>query len=66
LKETKESKESEVFVSFDTDESKIEHNNSFSYPKPGKKAFINGKQAPTDKYRFGFMWYVHIENGKVT
>ena len=29
-------------------------------------AFINGKPAPTDKYRFGFMWYVHIENGKVT
>jgi hypothetical protein len=69
LKNNKQLKEPEVvFVSFDTDKGKIEieQNNSFSYPEPGKRAFINGKPAPTDKYRFGFMWYVHIENGKVT
>jgi hypothetical protein len=70
LKETKKLKEPEVvLVSFDTDKGKveIEQNNSFSYyPEPGKKAFINGKPAPTGKYKFGFLWYVHIENGIVT
>jgi hypothetical protein len=69
LKENVEVKEPEVdFVSFDTDKGKIEieHNNSYLHPEPGKRAFVNGKIAPTDKYRFGFMWYVHIENGKVT
>ena len=69
MKERKKLKEPEVvLVSFDTDKVKvvIEQNNSFSYPEPGKKAFINGKPAPTDKYKFGFMWYVHIENGIVT
>jgi len=57
-----------VLVSFDTDKGKvvIEQNNSFAYPEPGKKAFINGKPALTDKYKFGFMWYVHIDNGIVT
>lgn len=69
LKEAKKLKEPEVvLVSYDTDKGEvaIEQNNSFSYPEPGKKAFISGKPAPTDKYKFGFMWYVHIENGIVT
>ena len=69
LKETKKLKEPEVvLVSYDTDKGKvvIEQDNSFSYPEPGKKAFISEKPAPTDKYKFGFMWYVHIENGIVT
>jgi hypothetical protein len=69
LKETKKLKEPEVvLVSFDTDKGKvfIEQNNSFSYPESGKKAFINGKPASTGKYKFGFLWYVHIENGIVT
>jgi len=69
LKETKKLKEPEVvLVSYDTDKGKvvIEQDYSFSYPEPGKKAFINEKPAPTDKYKFGFMWYVHIENGIVT
>jgi hypothetical protein len=67
--ETKTLKEHElVLVSFDTDKGKvvIEQNNLYSFPEPGKKAFINGKPAPTDKYKFGFMWYVHINNGIVT
>ncbi|MBK9555671.1 MAG: hypothetical protein IPO47_07515 [Bacteroidetes bacterium] len=57
-----------VMISFETNNGKIEieQNNSFSAPEPGKKAFKNGQQAPTGKYKFGFMWYVHIENGIVT
>lgn len=69
LKEIEQLNEPEVvLVSFNTDKGKIEieQNNSFSYPELGKRAFINGIPAPTDKYRFGFMWYVHIDNGKVT
>jgi hypothetical protein len=69
LKESTKSKQPEVvLVAFDTDKGKvaIEQNHSFSYPEPGKKAFFNGMPAPTGKYKFGFMWYVHIENGIVT
>lgn len=57
-----------VIYSFDSDKGKvdIEKNNSFSYPEPGNRAFVNGKPAPSGKYKFGFMWYVHIEDGKVT
>ncbi len=69
LNETTKLKEREVFlVSFDTDKGKveIEQDNLVSYPEPGKKVFINGKPAPTAKYKFGFMWYVHIENGIVS
>ena len=68
LIDIKQLKETEVvIVAFETDKGKIEieQNNSFSYPEPGKKAFLNGKPAATGKYKFGFMWYVHIENGMV-
>ncbi|MBK8847586.1 MAG: hypothetical protein IPO27_14005 [Bacteroidetes bacterium] len=57
-----------VIVDFQTNKGivGIEQNNSYSYPEPGKKAFMNGKSAPDGKYKFGFLWYVHIKNGVVT
>jgi len=67
--DTEELKKPDVeLVSFDIDKGEvvIEQYNSNSYPAPGKKAFINGKPAPTGKYKFGFIWYVHIEDGFVT
>jgi ribosomal 30S subunit maturation factor RimM len=30
------------------------------------KAILNGTQAPNGKYKLGFMWYAHVENGIVT
>jgi hypothetical protein len=68
--ETKQlSKETElILVSFETDKGKIEIelNNTLAFPEKGKRAFSEGKPAPTDKYKFGFLWYVYIENGIVT
>jgi len=58
-----------VIYDYETSKGKleIEQNHNF-YPDidPGKKALLNGLQAPTGKYKLGFMWYVHIENGIVT
>jgi hypothetical protein len=52
---------------FDTDKGKIEIlvEYTFSTPEKGNKAYQNSKAAPNGKYKFGFMWYVHIENGVV-
>lgn len=57
-----------ILASFDTDKGKIEIElkSSLHVPISGKKAFMNGKPAPTNKYKFGFMWFVHIEYGVVT
>jgi hypothetical protein len=57
-----------VLYNYDTSKGKLEiEQNHNSYPdiNPGKKALLNGVQAPTGKYKLGFMWYVHIENGIV-
>lgn len=69
LNETKELKKPEfLYVSYKTNKGKIEIQqiHSDTYPQPGNKAFLNGKPAPTGKYKFGFLWFVHIENGEVT
>jgi hypothetical protein len=57
-----------VMVSYDTDKGKVEIQqiNTISLPQTGNKAFINGQPAPSDEYKFGFMWYVHIKNGIVS
>lgn len=58
-----------VLYNYETSKGKLEiEQNHNSYPdiNPGKKALLNGLQAPTGKYKLGFMWYVHIENGIVT
>ena len=57
-----------IQVSFTTDKGKIEIelSNPHNTPEPGKKAFKNGKIAPDGKYKFGFMWFVHIKEGIVT
>jgi hypothetical protein len=69
LHETKGWEKNEItFLSFDTDKGvvDIEQNNRYSYVAPGSNAYMNNNPAPTDIYRFGFMWYVHVDNGKVT
>lgn len=33
--------------------------------RPGRKAYLNGDQAPDGKYKIDFMFYVHIKDGKV-
>lgn len=57
-----------IQVSFTTDKGKIEIelSNPHNTPEPGKKAFKNGEKAPDGKYKFGFMWFVHIKEGIVT
>jgi hypothetical protein len=45
-------------------EIEIEHSPQY-YPFIGDRAYSDGKPAPDGKYRIGFMWYVHIKNGKV-
>jgi hypothetical protein len=57
-----------VMVTYDTDKGKInvEQHNTFSFPEPALRVFKNGKPAPKGKYKLGFMWYVHIENGYIT
>ena len=57
-----------VFYDYETSKGKLEIEQSHnSYPdiNLGKKALLNGLSAPTDKYKLGFMWFVHIENGIV-
>jgi hypothetical protein len=56
-----------TLVPFDTDKGviEVEQKDSFSNPSPGKKAYLNNLPAPSGKYRFGFMWYVHIQDGIV-
>jgi hypothetical protein len=69
LNETNQLKEPElVLFPIDTDKGRIdiETSGSLLYAEPGKRAFINGTPAPTGKYKFGFLWYVHIEDGRVT
>lgn len=37
----------------------------FTNPNKGEYVFLNGKVAPNDKYRLGFMNYIIVENGKI-
>ena len=37
----------------------------FTNPNKGEFVFLNGKAAPNDKYRLGFMNYIIVENGKI-
>jgi uncharacterized membrane protein YhaH (DUF805 family) len=37
----------------------------FSQPNIGERAFMNGKVADPDRYKIGFMNYIHIENGRI-
>ena len=30
---------------------------------PGHKVLLNGKPAPTEKYKLGFMWYLNVKDG---
>lgn len=58
-----------VLYDYETSKGKLEieqNQSSNSDINPVKKALLNGQQAPTGKYKLGFMWYVHIENGIVT
>ena len=36
-----------------------------SQPNIGERAFMDGKPAHSDKYKVGFMNYIHIENGRI-
>lgn len=64
----KAEKSERVIVDFKTDKGLvgIEQKNNYTHPEPGNRAFINGQPAPDGKYKFGFLWYVTIKNGKVT
>jgi hypothetical protein len=58
-----------VLYKYETSKGKLEieqNHNSYSDINIGKKALLNGHQAPNGKYKVDFMWYVHIENGIVT
>ena len=37
----------------------------YTNPNKGEFVFLNGKVAPNDKYRLGFMNYIIVENGKI-
>jgi len=54
-------------VSYDTNKGKIEIEkyNRHSPTEFGSKVFKNNEPAPDGKYSLGFMWFVHVENGKV-
>ena len=36
-----------------------------SHPNVGERAFMDGKPAYSNKYKVGFLNYIHIEDGKV-
>ncbi len=54
-------------VSYETDKGMIEIEQKYKYfnPEIGQKAFANEKIALDGKYKFGFMWFVLIENGEI-
>lgn len=58
----------EIMLVYESDKGKIEiqTGSSYDHPRPGKKAFLDGKPAPDGRYKFGFMWYVYIKNGTIT
>lgn len=58
---------SQKMVSYPTDKGPVEvmQSDDYSPPAPGQRTFLYGAAAPTGKYKFGPMWYVHIENGVV-
>jgi hypothetical protein len=45
-------------------EIEVEHTPHY-YPFIGDKAYLNGNSAPDGIYKLGFMWYLHIKDGKV-
>lgn len=63
-----EEEEKVYYMIYETDKGRleIEQKNSVTYPNIGMKAFIDGLPAQSGKYKFGFMWHVHIENGRVS
>jgi len=57
-----------VLQVFDTDKGPlaIELINIYSGIGSGDNAFLYGQPAPDGKYKLDFLWYVYIQNGKVT
>jgi hypothetical protein len=57
-----------VLVTYQTDKGSlsIEQPNEHTFPEPGNNTFINGRPAPNGKFKFGFMWFVHVKEGKVS
>ncbi|SCZ01456.1 hypothetical protein [Flavobacterium caeni] len=62
-----EAKKKRILVPFKTSQGivEIEQESSVHSPSEGANAYLNGKLAPNGKYKFGFMFYVNIEEGKV-
>jgi hypothetical protein len=57
-----------LLMSYETDKGKLEveqtHN---SYPDicVGRRAFLDGSEAPDGKYKLGFLWFVEIKDGLI-
>lgn len=44
----------------------VEIIDKYHFPQPGQKVFINDFPAPNGKYKIGFLWYIHVHNGKIS
>ncbi|MGV1013288.1 MAG: hypothetical protein ACOYBS_12660 [Flavobacterium sp.] len=63
-----ENKENQTFlIRYKTDvgELVIEQKFNRGSPETNERAFLNNEVAKDGKYKFGFLWYVHIKNGVV-
>jgi hypothetical protein len=56
------------YIKFETDKGTLTlvTQKANSFPEIGNKLLKENMPAPTGKYKFGFMWFVHINNGYVT
>jgi hypothetical protein len=56
------------YIKFETDKGTLTFvtQKANSFPEIGNKLLKENMPAPTGKYKFGFMWFVYINNGYVT
>lgn len=54
------------YIIFNTDRGilKVEQDKLFTNPLKGSNVSLDGKTAPEGKYKVGFMWFIHIRDGK--
>lgn len=64
----KEQSTAERRITYQTDKGPVQvlPNHNYVHPTYGEKAYLNGQPAPDGKYKFGFLWYVHISQGVIT